>query len=128
MAFLAMLASLCRGRRSGKVIGRVAVKKAVWLEKEAYVGGWHDRIVFGPRDVGMTEGVPKHDILVGDGTVLLRPAFQAVAPRGLVRKVAGGVFFILGERRDPDVMVDKASPFSPPGFFGGKRHGVVPRK
>src|SRR5207244_3396316 len=114
---------LRRGRRH--VVGRVLREKAVWLEHETDVRGWHHGIVLRPWKVRVAEGVPQHDVCVDQRPVLFGPARQTVAALALVRIVARSVALALLERRYPNVIVDEAGPFAPPGVLRGERERVV---
>src|SRR4029077_4729456 len=55
----------------------VAVEEAEGDKREARVLDRHDRPVLRPRNVGDAEGVPQHDVGIGQGAVLLGPLRQA---------------------------------------------------
>ena len=75
---IAVSLRVCRFR-GWQVVGWVVIKETAGLQQETDVSSRHDRIVFGTRDMGMSEGVPEDHILLFDRTVCLDPSNQAVA-------------------------------------------------
>jgi hypothetical protein len=56
----------------------------------------------------MTEGVPEHDVGVGNLAVCLRPLLQSIAALALIGKASGRKLFFGLIRRDPNVIVHKS--------------------
>ena len=48
------------------VIAGIFREETIGLQHEADVGSRHDRVIFWPRQVGVTEGIPENEIGVFD--------------------------------------------------------------
>src|ERR1700722_1525381 len=108
------------------VVRWIEVEESIGLEEEADVRGRHYGIVLIPRHVGVAEGIPEHDILVLDGTILACPPDESISLAALVRIVTCGISFFFPIWSDPDVMINETRSFPPPCVGRSIGYSVVP--
>ena len=115
------------GRRR-HVIGWIHREEPRGLQQESDVGRRHHRIVLGPRQMSVPEGVPEDHIGRRDRPIRRGPSHKTVASGTLIWIITRREPLVRMEGRDPDVMIDEPGPPPPPCLRRGERYGVVARE